>query len=285
MDIDDLWKLTRFEHSIMLAVAVAVGEMITLRTFPQLYQFALSALPPMLVGAASFAINDYFDLESDRINRRADRPLVRGRTKPDIVFAISIFLFLVGTILSVLVNANCFLLTLLFSVLAYLYSFRLKDVAVAGNIYVASTMAIPFIYGGLAVSNQVPAAVLLLSSVAFVSGLAREVMGTARDVKGDKRGRGSRTLPMLIGVKNSLVVSSLLYVISILLSVIPYLYIPPYAGNIFYIIPVIIADAVFAYITLNSLREGSRKFMKRSRNLSLAAMFIALLGFLAALLK
>ena len=285
MDIDDLWRLTRFEHSIMLAVAVAVGEMITLRSFPQLYQFALSALPPMLVGAASFAINDYFDLESDRINRRADRPLVRGRTKPDIVFAISIFLFLVGTILSVLVNANCFLLTLLFSVLAYLYSFKLKDVAVAGNIYVASTMAIPFIYGGLAVSNGVPVAVLLLSSVAFVSGLAREVMGTARDVKGDKRGRGSKTLPMFIGVKNSLVVSSLLYVISILLSVIPYLYIPPYAGNIFYIIPVIIADAVFAYIALNSLREGSGKFMKRSRNLSLAAMFIALLGFLAALLK
>ncbi|MCX6776026.1 MAG: UbiA family prenyltransferase [Candidatus Micrarchaeota archaeon] len=285
MDLDDLWRLTRFEHSIMLAVAVAVGEIIALRSFPQLYPLALSVLPPMLVGAASFAINDYFDLESDRINRRADRPLVRGRMKQDTVFAISLFLFLVGILLSVFVNANCFLLTILFSVLAYLYSFKLKDVAVAGNIYIASTMAIPFVYGGLAVSNEVPAAVLLLSSVAFVSGLAREVMGTARDVKGDKRGRGSKTLPMFIGVKNSLIVSSLLYIISVLLSIVPYLYIPPYAGNIFYIIPVIIADAVFAYIAINSLSKDSKKFMKRSRNLSLAAMFIALLGFLAALLK
>ena len=285
MELDDVWRLTRFEHSVMLAVAVAVGEMITLRSFPQLYLLALSALPPMLVGAASFAINDYFDLESDRINRRADRPLVRGRMKPDVVYAISLFLFLAGILLSVFVNANCFLLTLLFSVLAYLYSFRLKDVAVAGNLYIASTMAIPFVYGGLAVSNEVPPAVLLLSSVAFVSGLAREIMGTARDVKGDRRGRGSRTLPMLIGVRNSLLLSSLLYVISILLSFVPYFYIPPYAGNAFYMMPVIIADAVFLYIALHSLREGSGKFMRKSRNLSLFAMFIALLGFLAALLR
>jgi geranylgeranylglycerol-phosphate geranylgeranyltransferase len=285
MDVDDLWKLTRFEHSMMLAVAVAVGEIITLRSSPPFYPLALSVLPPMLVGAASFAINDYFDLESDRINRRIDRPLVRGRIKPNTVFAVSLFLFLVGILLSVFVNANCFLLIILFSVLAYLYSFKLKDIAVAGNIYIALTMAIPFIYGGLAVSVEVPPAVLLLSSVAFVSGLAREVMGTARDVKGDKRGRGSKTLPMLIGVRNSLMISSLLYVVSILLSVIPYLYIPPYAGNVFYMIPIIIADVVLAYIALNSLREGSREFMKKSRNLSLAAMFIALLGFLAALLR
>jgi len=285
MEIDDLWRLTRFEHSIMLAVAVAVGEIIALRSFPQFYPFALSVLPPMLVGAASFAINDYFDLESDRINRRSDRPLVGGRIRPGKAFAVSILLFLVGILLSLFVNANCFLLTILFSLFACLYSFKLKDIAVAGNIYIASTMAIPFIYGGLAVSNEVPAAVLLLSSVAFVSGLAREVMGTARDVKGDKRGRGSKTLPMLIGVENSLIVSSLLYIISVLLSFIPYLYIPPYAGNIFYITPVIIADAVFAYIAINSLGKDSRKFMKKSRNLSLAAMFIALLGFLAALLK
>ena len=284
MDVDDLWKLTRFEHSIMLAVAVAVGEIITLHSLPEFYPLFLSILPPMLVSAASFAINDYFDLESDRINRRVDRPLVRGRMKQNTVFAIALFLFLAGIILSVFVNANCFLLTILFSVLAYLYSSKLKDIAVAGNIYIALTMAVPFIYGGIAASNEVPSAVLLLSSIAFVSGLAREIMGTARDVKGDKKGRGSKTLPMLIGVRNSLMLSSLLYLISIVLSFVPYIYIFSYAGNVFYILPVIIADIILAYIALGSLGEVSKEFMKKSRNLSLAAMFIALLGFLAALL-
>jgi len=285
MDIYDLWKLTRFEHSIMLAVAVAVGEIITLRSLPEFYPLSLSLLPPMLVGAASFAINDYFDIRSDRINKRLDRPLVRGKIKPDTAFAIAVFLFMIGIIISVFVNMNCFLLTIAFSVLAYLYSFKLKDTALAGNIYIALTMAIPFIYGGLAVSIEVPSAVLLLSSIAFVSGLAREIMGTVRDVKGDKKGRGSRTLPMLIGVENSLMLSSSLYIVSILLSLIPYFYLPSYTGNIFYIAPVIIADILLAYIALNSLEGVSKEFMKKSRNLSLAAMFIALLGFLAALLK
>lgn len=134
----------------------------------------------------------------------------------------------------------------------------------------------------MAVADELPPALLVLSSIAFVSGLAREVMGTIRDVRGDRRGRKSKTLPMVIGARNSLLLSSLLYITSIALSTIPYLYIPPYAGNILYIIPTVITDILLAYIALNSFRDTSAGFMKSSRNVSLAAMFIALLGFLVA---
>ena len=284
MSIEDFWKLTRLEHSVMLAFAVAVGEIVALRALPNFDILILSVLSPMLVGAASFAINDYFDLRSDRINRRSDRPLVSGRVKPHSALLLSLLLFLAGIILSIFLNFNCFILTLLFSLLAFLYSFKLKDIALVGNIYIALTMAVPFIYGSLAVVNEVADAVLLLSSIAFVSGLAREMMGTARDIRGDRAGRGSRTLPMLIGVRSSLLLSSLLYIVGIALSAVPYLYINPYAGNIFYLTPIIIADVMLAYIALHSLKESSEEFMKASRDISLVAMFIALVGFLVALL-
>jgi geranylgeranylglycerol-phosphate geranylgeranyltransferase len=284
MSIEDFWKLTRLEHSVMLASAVAVGEIVALRALPNFDILILSVLSPMLVGAASFAINDYFDLRSDRINRRSDRPLVSGRVKPHSALLLSLLLFLAGIILSIFLNFNCFILTLLFSLLAFLYSFKLKDIALVGNIYIALTMAVPFIYGSLAVVNEVADAVLLLSSIAFVSGLAREMMGTARDIRGDRAGRGSRTLPMLIGVRSSLLLSSLLYIVGIALSAVPYLYINPYAGNIFYLTPIIIADVMLAYIALHSLKESSEEFMKASRDISLVAMFIALVGFLVALL-
>lgn len=283
----------------MLALAVAVGEIITLRFFPRFDYMVVGELivpvppfrtaifgiiPPMLVGAASFAINDYFDLKSDRINKRFDRPLVSGKIKPRNALLLSLFLFLLGILLSFFINLNCFLLTLSFSVLAYLYSFRLKDIAVVGNIYIALTMAVPFIYGSFVIANVIPAAVLLLSSIAFLTGFAREIMITARDVKGDKAGRGSKTLPMIVGVRNSLYVSSFLYIIGIALSAVPYLYIDHYQGNLVYAVPVLVNDILLAYIALYSLKKTSKEFMKLGRNLSLAAMFIALLGFLGALL-
>ncbi|MEM3555458.1 MAG: UbiA family prenyltransferase [Candidatus Micrarchaeia archaeon] len=280
--IKEYWKLTRFEHSIMLAVAVLIGEVITRPLHSK--EIILTLLPPMLVGAASFAVNDYFDLKSDRINRRADRPLVAGKIKPVNALLLSIILFILGTALSAFINFNCFLLVASFSILSFLYSFKLKDVALLGNTYIALTMAVPFIYGGLAVANEIPHSILLLSSIAFVSGLGREIMGTARDVRGDRRGRGSKTLPVLIGVRNSLLLSSLFYLFGVLLSVIPYLYVEPYKENVFYILPVFLADLILLYIVFGSLREPSREFMLLSRKLSLAAMGIALAGFLAGAL-
>ena len=284
MSIEEFWRLTRLEHSIMLSVAVIVGEVIALARLPEAYVLLLSLLPPMLVGAASFAINDYFDLKSDKINKRIDRPLVRGKIKPRTAAVLSLIFFLAGIILSAFLNWKCFIITLLFSVLAYLYSFRLKDIALVGNAYVASTMAVPFIYGNLAVAAEVSPVVVLLGSIAFVSGLAREIMKTVMDVRGDRKGRGSRTLPVSIGVRSSLMLSSALYLISILLSFAPYVYIVPYARNLSYIVPIIIADILFAYIAVFSIKETSADLMKKSRNVSLAAMFIALLGFLLALL-
>lgn len=284
MSIEAFWKLTRLEHSAMLAVAVVIGGAIALGRLPEAHTLILSIIPPMLVGAASFAVNDYFDLKSDRINKRFDRPLVSGEVKPQTALILSLLLFLAGIAISAFLNASSFLLTLIFSVLAFLYSFKLKDVVLVGNFYIASTMAIPFLYGSFAVADKLPDGVLLLSAIAFVSGLAREVMGTARDIAGDRKGRGSKTLPMLIGVRNSLILSSLLYIVSILLSAIPYLYIKPYAGNILYAVPTLINDAMLAYIAAFSLKETSAGFMKSSRDISLAAMSIALVGFLIALL-
>lgn len=287
MKIDACWKLVRIEHSFMLAVAVVVGEVIALHALPAYGLLLLSVLPPMLVGAASFAINDYFDLRSDRINKRMNRPLVSGEITPGNAFALSLVLFALGVIISYWVgwpSTNCFLLTLLFAVLAFLYSFKLKDIAVVGNIYIALTMAVPFIYGSLAVTNEIPFSVLLLGGIAFVSGLGREIMGTVRDLRGDKAGRDSKTLPMLIGVNSSLYLSSLLYIIGIALSAVPYLYIDPYRGNSVYLVPVLVNDVTLAYIALYSLRNKSKEFLNLSRNLSLFAMFIALLGFLGALL-
>jgi 4-hydroxybenzoate polyprenyltransferase len=50
---------------------------------------------------------------------------------------------------------NSFLISLVFNFLAVLYNYKLKDLPLIGNIYIALTMGIPFIFGALAISDSV----------------------------------------------------------------------------------------------------------------------------------
>lgn len=190
--IADLVKLTRVEHSLMLAIAVFIGELISASKLPEPSMIALSFVPPILLGMASFSINDYFDLESDRINKRFDRPLVAGKVSPKFAHNFAIALFLIGILVSFAVNFNAFIIVTIFALLSYLYSYKLKDIALIGNAYIAMTMAIPFVYGNFVVNQNLDNGALILSLIAFTTGLAREITGTIRDIGGDKKARGSK---------------------------------------------------------------------------------------------
>lgn len=83
-------RLTRIEHGFMLVVAVLIGEIVALRGFPPAGIALLSILPPFLIEIGSFAINDYFDIESDRKNKKSDRPLVTGELSPAFAIGLSV---------------------------------------------------------------------------------------------------------------------------------------------------------------------------------------------------
>ena len=68
-------KLTRIEHSVMLAIAVVAAELIS-GVLPSPGIFVLALIPPIFVSMGAFAVNDYFDIKVDRFNKRYDRPLV-----------------------------------------------------------------------------------------------------------------------------------------------------------------------------------------------------------------
>jgi len=280
MKIMDLIKLTRIEHAIMLAIAIVIGEIIPAKKFPEMGMAFLSFLPAIFIEIASFSINDYFDFETDRINRRMDRPIAAGKISRSFAHKFAIISFLIGILIASTINFNAFIIAVIFAFLSYLYSYKLKDMAFIGNLYVATTMAIPFIYGNFVVSDNLGMTILIISLIAFTTGLAREITQTIRDIRGDKKGRGSKTLPMAIGIKKSAFIASLLYVIAVILSLIPYLYIENYKSNIYYIIPIAVTDVILIYIALNIIKSQTKGFLNKSRNMSLFAMFIGLLGFL-----
>lgn len=286
--IKAIFKLTRIEHSIILVIAVLAAEALTIQYthhMPSLLVIALSLITPIFVSMGSFAINDYYDIKTDKLNKRTDRPLVNGSLSKTEARIIALVSFLIGVIASLFINYIAFVIALVFALLAILYSYKLKDIFLAGNVYIAFSMVIPFIYGNYVVSNSLQLDIVFISLIIFLAGLAREIHGMIRDEKGDQKGRKSRNLVYHIGVLRSAEVAFILYVEAIVISIYLYFFAAPFAFNFYYIVPIAITDIMLAYIAVGHLLQyKSEKFFRLSRDASLAAMALALLAFILAAL-
>ncbi|MFN7157085.1 MAG: UbiA family prenyltransferase, partial [Erythrobacter cryptus] len=84
------------------------------------------------------------------------------------------------------------------------------------------------------------------SALAFITGLGREIAKTVQDMEGDRRARKATTLPMLFGVRNSLISAIALYWLAILLSFIPFFSIFPFRGNLTYLLLILVCDTLLA---------------------------------------
>jgi 4-hydroxybenzoate polyprenyltransferase len=267
-------RLTRVEHSLMLVIAVIAAELVV-GSIPPWPVFILALVPPVLISMASFAINDYYDVETDRMNRKK-RPLVEGTLTPKGARNIAATCFVAGVAASALINAYAFVIALIFASLAFLYSYKLKTMLLVGNAYIALTMVIPFVYGDLVVARYIAPNIVLIAFVIFLSGLAREIHGMVRDRRGDMAARRSKSLVRYIGARRSSLLALLLYVEAVAISIVMFFMFMPFAGNAAYIAPIAVVDALLLYVAVGYMYKDGVRFHSLARNLSLGAMGLAL---------
>ncbi len=263
----------------MLVIAVVAAELIT-GHLPNLFVFSMSLITPIFISMSSFAINDYFDIEVDKLNRKFKRPLVNGSLNPRDAIIVTVVCLAIGIAASALINGYCFAIALIFGSLAMLYSYKLKEMLFWGNAYVAFSMAIPFIFGNYAVSYNLRFDIILISLIIFLSGLAREIHGTIRDLKGDTKARKANTLPKAIGANASAFISLVLYTAAILISIYLFFAMEPFKFSITYLTLIIVTDTLLLYVGVMYLYIHNEKFYRSTRNISLVAMGIALIAFL-----
>ena len=264
----------------MLAIAIAIGTLIAGKGFLPLEKLFYACLTAIFLEAATFSLNDYFDLEIDKENRRMDRPLVRGDLKPEHALILFYLLFPIGLLFAFFVNNVCFIIALVTGVLAIIYDMKMKKVKLIGNFYIAYTMAIPFIFGGTVISTSIPFIVYIIAAIAFLSGSGREVMKDVMDYRGDKK-KGVKSLPVYIGVKNSILVTNIFYLFAIIVSMLPFI-LPidkSFYFDYLYLSVVLIADLLFAYV-VTDLFVKKEQNIKLHRKVTLLAMFIGLVAFL-----
>ncbi|MEM3399561.1 MAG: UbiA family prenyltransferase [Candidatus Micrarchaeia archaeon] len=279
-----LYELTRIDHAVMLSVAVMIGEIVAIGSrFPDALAvigfgtLLTSMATAFFIEIGSFALNDYADVETDKINKRMDRPLARGDLSRKTALYLSVFGFLFGLVSSLFLPMQCIIIAFLFSALSVVYNYKLKDMPLAGNAYIATTMAIPFIFGNFAVIETLSSKILVLSAIAFFVGLGREIAKTMEDVEGDRLARGAVTLPMVIGVERTAYLCSIIYMVAVILSFLPHFL---FNFGLMYLIPIAVADMLLIYCMVVIPLDHSISSLHRCRVVSLVALAVGLLGFL-----
>ena len=227
-----------YEIEPIFGVALVVPSQIALLGF----------FTALFIQAGTFALNDFCDLESDIANNRIDRPLVRGELRTREALLVAILATVLGIICASFLDRILFLLALISAALGILYDLKMKEFFAVGNIYIAFTMAIPFIFGGLIVEpGRIEPVLLILSSIAFLAGFGREVMKDIGDVKGDAL-RNIKSIARIYGADKARSIVVFSYSLAVILSVIPFfMYHTSYFFNPAYLIPVIAADMLLVH--------------------------------------
>lgn len=238
-------------------------------------------IPFLMVGGA-MAINDYFDYESDKINQRLDRPLVRGVFPRSFALTFGSAMIGLGILITILVFQDLALLVLVlfFTAIAYGYNLYLKESGIAGNVLVSFSYAAPYALGAFAMKLSDPTitvTIIVMVAITFFGALGREFLKGIMDIEGD-RARGIKTVAVTKGPKVAALASNVMFFIVLVLSPIPFIL--SYAGNLVYLVFIIITDGFLLLSGIPLLLHPTKENSKRGRMYTRLALWTGAIAFL-----
>lgn len=187
-------------------------------------QYRLMIIATMLIAAAGYISNDYFDVIADCVNKPAKQyigPRISGTTALAYAFILSTGSVAIAAWLAVSLQSLIPLLILATALaVAWWYAIHLKKSLLWGNIAVscmsAGTIAMAWLIEltGSNLPGQASAVisriVIAVGIFAFLLSLIREIVKDMEDVEGDRL-LGCRSLPITIGIAST---RKVLYVLS-----------------------------------------------------------------------
>ncbi len=235
-------------------------------TYSLLIPTLLAFIAVFFITGGGNVVNDYFDVEIDRINKPT-RPLPAGHITMSRALAYAGALLLIGTILASFINPICFVIAALNSSLLVLYSWRLKRTALVGNLLVGYLTGSVFLFGGSSVYAFYIPAVLFVSAMSAIT--SREIVKDVEDVAGDRRA-GAVTLPIKYGSSLARKAAVLFMLLAVVISPIPFLIA---AFGVTYLGIVLLADVVL--LTAVALSWSSATLSARYMKYGMALVLVA----------
>jgi geranylgeranylglycerol-phosphate geranylgeranyltransferase len=295
-------KLMRPLNCLMTAISVFIGGLIV---SPVLGIFIaekiwLAMIAAFLISAAGNAINDYVDIEADKINKPA-RPIPSGRVSKRGALGFSVILFLIGIFLAGIINYVTFAIAIVNSLLLIIYSTHLQNKMLLGNVTISYLVASGFLFGGAALNNIILP--VLLALLAGLSNMAREIVKDLEDLEGDKKsflkriakkaikavapsiaerfGFDGKTAKLKHSTKTLSTLAVLFLILAIIISPLPFIW-----GilGISYLIMLILADLVFLVAAVMAAKATRTKHYHRASKMIKLGMFLGLVSFIVGAL-
>lgn len=267
-------ELMRPANSLMVGFAVLVGAVVVhpnslLGVFP-----LMGFLTGFFISSYSMVVNDRYDVEVDRINA-PQRPLPSGKLTEGEAVRLEFILLAVGLSTALLTSLVNFMIAIIFAAVGWLYSTRGKKYGLLGNSMVASSLAIPYIYGGVAVGGATNLLLWLLASTSFSAGMGREVIKTISDIYGDE----IRNIASIARVRGRHTASKIGVVF--LASAIGLAWIPYVVGIVGfpYALLILIPDTILVFASIRILRNQSKEVALKVKNIILLGMMFGLVAF------
>ena len=235
------FKLIRVENLLIIAITQICMKYLVFAPLNEYSKFTptlftISLLSTILIAAAGYIINDYFDVKTDKINR-PETVVIDVMIKRRWAMILHIVFNAIGLLLGFYLALKCHSLKLLtFQILSILllwfYSTHFKKQLLVGNIVVslltATVPLMPMVYDYYLIGEIEPIVTFIIgdflktlviiilgySAFAFLTSFAREVIKDMEDYKGDIQ-TGGKTMPIVWGMITSKVVTFFLIVITI----------------------------------------------------------------------
>jgi len=165
---------------------------------PRLFLLIVASV---LIAASANIINDYFDINIDRINKPEQVVVGRG-IKKQLVIIICTLLNLITLGIGIYLSKTLLLIFILTLLLTYLYSAFLKRICVVGNFVVSLLLALPIFIVWIYKPQGSLILICSYSFFAFFTGIIREIAKDCEDIAGDKAGN-CKTIPILLGIQKT----------------------------------------------------------------------------------
>ncbi len=264
-------QLSRPVNVGITVISIFIAAFITGSLHP-LYKVLVAAFAGGIITAGANTVNDYYDMEIDRINKPT-RPLPNGDLQANAALLISTLEFTAGILLSLFINFTAFAIAFTISLLLFFYSFKLKRLPLWGNLAVSLSTAMAFVYGGVAV-NRVRLT-LIPAAFAFFYHLGREIIKDVQDMEGDSA-YNARTFPLVFGKKEALRLINIVFLLLIVLTAIPYF--ARWYGGYYFLVVLIGIYPVLIFSMISISKNQSFKNLGLVSNLLKADMLVGLLA-------
>ncbi|MBY0433091.1 MAG: geranylgeranylglycerol-phosphate geranylgeranyltransferase [Cyclobacteriaceae bacterium] len=196
--LQSLFRLTRFWNLLIIGLTqyCTAGFLISPDTIFDIRLFLL-ATSTILIAAAGYIINDYYDVKIDLVNKPGRVVIGKELSRRSAILLHSA-LSIMGVEMGVLLDWKIGLLNFASAFLLWVYSNALKRMPFIGNVTVAfltglSVLIVNVLYPPLF------SLVWVYALFAFFITLVREIIKDIEDLKGDTT-FGCRTLPIVWGI-------------------------------------------------------------------------------------